>query len=72
MPHTTCPRQNELRHATTAALSKIESLASEQLKALQFGQDSKMAALDKQIELAFGEKERAFGALRAHREEHRC
>ena len=28
--------------------------------------------LDKKLETAFGEKERAFGALRQHSEEHGC
>jgi hypothetical protein len=28
--------------------------------------------LDRELELAIGEKERLFGALRQHREEHGC
>lgn len=72
MQHTTCPRQDELRRAATAAVAKMASLAKEQLNALQSGDDNKMAALDKELELAFGEKERAFGALHSHRQEHGC
>jgi hypothetical protein len=67
-----CIRQQELRQATNHALARIQALARQQLELLQSGDDKNFASLDRELEMAFGEKERSFGALRAHREEHGC
>jgi hypothetical protein len=67
-----CDKQNELRQAATAILQQIDALTQQQLDAMRQGDDVRLMKLDKQLELVFGEKERAFGALHQHRDEHGC
>jgi hypothetical protein len=67
-----CDKQQELRRAVASILERIDGLTKEQLDAIATGDDAKLMALDKKIELTFGEKERAFGALFQHRDEHGC
>ena len=67
-----CQRQHELRERVNAILARIDQLNQGQMKALNEGDDQRLLELDKQMELTFGEKERAFGALFEHRDEHGC
>ena len=67
-----CARQSELRNAMNQALAHMQELTRKQLTCLQAGDDAAMAALDKELKMAFSAKERAFGALHANREEHGC
>lgn len=67
-----CERQSQLRAEVNAILERIDRLNKEQMEALNERDDERLMQLDKQLELVFGEKERAFGALFQHREEHRC
>jgi hypothetical protein len=67
-----CDQQEALRRNAMGILERIDRLTSEQLKAMRDRDDDLLLNLDKQIEAAFGEKERAFGALLHHRDEHGC
>jgi hypothetical protein len=67
-----CEREQELRNAATAVLDRIDALTDEQIAAIKGRDDEALMAIDKQLELAFGEKERAFGTLLSHRKEHGC
>jgi hypothetical protein len=61
-----------LRSTVTAILERIDRLTQEQIDSLKNADDERLLALDKELETTFGEKERAFGALFHHREEHGC
>lgn len=67
-----CDRQEQLRQAALAVLQRIDALSKEQVDTLQEGDYDRLLTIDKQIETAFGEKERAFGALLNHCREHGC
>jgi hypothetical protein len=67
-----CEKQDELRQAITGILERIDALTQEQIDAINTADDAELMALDKEIELTFGEKERAFGSLFQHRQEHGC
>lgn len=67
-----CERQSQLRAEVNAILERIDHVNKEQMEALHARDDERLLELDKQLELVFGEKERAFGALFQHREEHGC
>jgi hypothetical protein len=53
-------------------LSRLAELAHEQQIAIREGSEERIMAVDQRIELTLGEKERALGALRQHRQEHGC
>ena len=68
----TCATQDELSERAMAVLEDLFSLVHRQIEVLK-NSDNKIAhSLDENIELLIGEKERAFGALRQHRDEHGC
>jgi hypothetical protein len=67
-----CPKREELQTAASAALSHMTELISGQLKALHDQDMQKLLTLDKELEQAFGAKERAFGALNEHTKDHGC
>ena len=67
-----CKRQDELRREALEILARISALTQEQLDAIKNRDDTKLLAADKKVEKAVGEKERTFGALREHRQEHGC
>lgn len=67
-----CERQSQLRAEVNSILERIDQLNKEQMEALKKRDDERLLQLDKQLELVFGEKERAFGALFQHRDEHGC
>jgi hypothetical protein len=56
-----CEKQDELREAITGILQRIDALTQEQIDAIKTADDAELMALDKAIELTFGEKERALG-----------
>lgn len=55
------PEQEELRRAVDAVLSEIDRLNREQVEVLKAWDDSRLLAVDKELENTFGEKERTFG-----------
>ena len=67
-----CPKREELRAAATELLELMGRLCSEQSKAIRENDHTRLAALDRKFEEAFGQKERAYGALEEHRKEHGC
>jgi hypothetical protein len=67
-----CEQQKQLREKVNGLLGKIDHINRGQMKALMEADDELLMTLDKELELTFGEKERAFGALFRHREEHGC
>ena len=67
-----CKRQEELREEVYRILTEIDTINRGQMEALASGDDEQLMALDKKLELKFGEKERCFGALFQHRDEHGC
>jgi hypothetical protein len=53
-------------------LAKLAELVHFTSMALEHRQENTLMELDRQIELEFGAKERAMGALEEHRREHGC
>lgn len=70
--HVFCSQQNELSGHAIEVLGQIARISQEQIQALRSNDQAAMMRLDRQLELLFGEKERAFGALAEHRREHGC
>ncbi len=68
----TCGLRDELQRQASDALERVVFLTRQQIDALKAGEMSRLTQLDKDLEITFGEKERAFGALRQHRTEHGC
>jgi hypothetical protein len=67
-----CERQEELRQAAMKVLARIDALTEIQIQAMRDRDDEKLMDADKQLEAAYGEKQRSFGALLDHRNEHGC
>jgi hypothetical protein len=67
-----CPKKEELRREANQILDRVLSITKAQIEALQANDQAKLLSLDKDLELTFGSKERAFGALREHTKEHGC
>lgn len=67
-----CPKRDELQREADRALQQIIDITTQQIGALKKGDQALLLALDKELEKTFGEKERSFGALRQHTEEHGC
>ncbi len=67
-----CPRREELREKALDALYHLNRLTNEQIESLRNRNLVRLYELDKEIELTFGAKERAFGALAEHAGEHGC
>jgi hypothetical protein len=67
-----CETQDEIRRQLEAVLWRIDRLTQQQIQATHEYDDPKFSDFDKQLELSFGEKERLFGALRQHRQDHGC
>ena len=51
---------------------RLSKLAHAEADAMRTGNESTWMEIDHQIELTIGEKERALGALKQHRQEHGC
>ena len=69
---THCPVEQRLADDVSGALARIVELSKAQYEAFHRNDEGELMRLDKELELAFGEKERSIGALRQHREEHGC
>ena len=67
-----CPVRDQLTTRADQVLKTIATLLQAQIDALAVNDQDTLLKLDKELELAFGEKERAFGALRQHKSEHGC
>lgn len=68
MPDQPCAECDRLQKNVTEALERIEALTRKQLEAVADNQIR--MDVDKQLELAMGEKERAIGALLQHQRSH--
>jgi len=68
-----CPERDKLKADASRALQDIVGFAKRLLPAINSEDDpASLTPLDKDLENAVGEKERAFGALAQHRKEHGC
>lgn len=68
-----CQVDLKIRKDVEKVLAEISELSATQLSMFREGAGwSSIIKLDKRLELAVGEKERLFGALRQHRLEHGC
>ena len=67
-----CLEQIRLSEDVDRVQSDIVELITRQHEALVHGHENTLMAIDRQIELKFGEKQRAIGALRQHRRDHGC
>jgi hypothetical protein len=72
MSATDCRKRKELEKDADSMLSELIRVIEAQRVALTDRNDKKVLALDKRLEIAFGAKERAFGALAQHKKEHGC
>ena len=68
----TCKERDELTGIARRAISDMMRCTDKILTALEKGDTTELLPLDKHLEAAFGDKERAFGALRQHRKDHGC
>ena len=53
-------------------LQNLMRLTNDQIGCLMANDTTRLLELDKELEVAFEDKERAFEALREHIDEHRC
>ena len=67
-----CEEQQHLIEEVQRHLILISELSRAAAEAIGNRTENLVSALDKQIELEVGAKERALGALRQHRLEHGC
>ena len=67
-----CLKQLELIDKVQKHLMRISELTRATAEALANGNENFAAELDKQVDVEFGRKERAMGALQQHRKEHGC
>ena len=67
-----CPYQQKLIADVQEHLMQISKLSRAVAEALANRSENLAAELDKQLDLEYGEKERAMGALYQHRKEHGC
>jgi len=67
-----CQEKTDLIGRVQRVLSELVELLQHQREAVTAGAENTVTAIDQQIELKFGEKERAMGALQLHEQEHGC
>jgi hypothetical protein len=67
-----CLQQQELMADVQRHLMEISKLTRAVAQALEDGNETTAAELDKQVDIELGKKERAMGALHQHRKEHNC
>ena len=70
-PALPCLRQQELIGEVQKYLIELSRLAREEAEVVKY-KDGRWLEIDKKIEQTLGDKERAIGALREHRETHGC
>lgn len=67
-----CPKNLELLNDVVSKLTAIETLSRTQREARQNGNEAGAQELDQELDLMFGEKERAVGRWQEHVREHGC
>ena len=67
-----CPERDRLRGDIESVLGNIAQVTMLLLELFRALDSEKYEALDKELELTVGEKERAIGALRQHLKDHGC
>jgi hypothetical protein len=67
-----CEKQEQLRRTAMEILSRIDALTEVQIQAMRERDDEKLMEADKQLEVLYGKKQRTYGALFDHRNEHGC
>ena len=67
-----CGKHEELLKQAQEILERIRELTAKQVPCIERGVRERFLRMDRELELAMGEKERAVGALREHDEEHGC
>ena len=67
-----CQTRETLQAEASETLQRLIDLTENQIRALAENDHQALLHLDKELEMAFGAKERAFGALREHTKEHGC
>jgi len=68
----TCAEHDRLRSDVENVLVNLAQVTMLLLELFRADDSEKYLHLDKELELTFGEKERAVGALRQHIKEHKC
>jgi hypothetical protein len=69
---TECQEFERIRAHVETVLSKLAQVSTLLLELFRANDLSGVHRLDKELELAVGEKERSIGALRQHVKEHNC
>jgi hypothetical protein len=72
MSNQPCRKQQSLIDCVQQHLLRIADLSRDTAEAVANRNENLTRELDSQVEKELGEKERALGALRQHREEHGC
>lgn len=67
-----CGKHGELLKQAKEVLERIRDLTTKSVPCIVDGVNQRFLQMDREVELAMGEKERAVGALREHDEEHSC
>jgi len=67
-----CEKHDRLLAEVRQILEHLVKLTRSQSEAFQRDDRGEFKRLDRELELAVGEKERRVGALREHESEHRC
>ncbi|HEU5020967.1 MAG TPA: hypothetical protein VFT60_03725 [Bryobacteraceae bacterium] len=67
-----CPQRDELQKIALEVLQSLIDITKAQQEAVRRADIPLVESLDPKLETTFGKKERAFGALREHIEEHGC
>jgi len=68
--HSLCIECAKLQYDVVSILEKLIEIETVQLEAFRADDTAKFVRLDRELELAVGEKERRIGALRQHRIDH--
>ncbi len=67
-----CAKRDKLRNRAAHILGVLVKLGNEQIECLKRDDQKRLREVDKRLDLYYGKKERALGALREHTEEHGC
>jgi hypothetical protein len=67
-----CVRRDELQLEALEVLQSLIDITKAQQDAVRTANVRLVESLDHKLELTFGKKERAFGAMREHIREHGC
>ena len=67
-----CPEYDRLSSQVDEILKKLADTTTLQLEIFRSRKPGEFMRVDKELELLVGEKERRFGAMRQHADEHKC